>query len=685
MGFFVDLALNIPLNQTFTYRCDLDGETVEKAFGRRVQVSFGSRKLSGVIVNASPSLPQSCSVPEKKIRPVTRFIDTEPLLTEELYDLARWISRYYITPIGEAVLSMIPSGRRETSAGGFSFTDDGEAWSKRELSEEQQAAVKGIISDPPDSNRTAQPQDKAQWQGKAQWHYLYGMTGSGKTEVFLSAAEAVLAEGKGVIYLVPEIGLTPQVTKAVVKRFGDTAAVLHSGLTPSQRLGEWKRILTRQARVVIGARSAVFAPVPDLGLLIIDEEHDGSYKAGSSPRYHARQVAMHRCSTLNIPLVMGSATPSVEAYLLMQERLIIQHRLTKRLSGGALPQIKCVNLSLESAGDGGSISPSLEKALKNTLKEKKQAILFLNRRGFTNFFRCNSCGFELKCKNCSVTLTYHKADNRLKCHYCGYSIEPPHQCPRCGSLDIGYIGFGTEFVENEVKAKFPNARVVRVDSDSLKGKEELQERLDAFRRGDYDILLGTQVVAKGLNFPLLQLVGVILADSGLHMPDFRASERTFALITQVAGRAGRFSKDGQVIVQSYSPDMPPIDLAVKGEVDAFYQKELEQRKILSFPPYSRLLRLVFRSALPREAQKAAEGAAQILYQDCLRHTESEDFELLGPSQCPLELIAGNYRWQIILRGKKMPPLQQAAASFLWGYAAPKHVYIEVDVDPVNLL
>lgn len=675
--FFVNLALNVPLNQCFTYRCTLEGEEAAKAFGRRVQVPFGSRRLSGVVVGVSTNLPPSCSVPQDKVRAVTRFIDADALLTEELYALARWINGYYIAPIGEVIFAMLPSGRKEMSAGGFSFAEDGEAWSRKALSAEQQAAVDGILhaASGPAPGRTAQ------------WHYLYGMTGSGKTEVFLSAAESVLAQGKGVIYLVPEIGLTPQVSRAVIGRFGDTAAILHSGLTPSQRLGEWRRILTRQARVVIGARSAVFAPVPDLGLVIIDEEHDGSYKSGSSPRYHARQVAMQRCRTLGIPLVMGSATPSVEAYRMMQEGLIMQHRLSRRLAGGSLPRIECVNLSAQTAGDGGSISPRLEKAVKDTLAAQKQTILFLNRRGFTNFFRCNGCGFELKCRNCSVTLTYHKADNRLKCHYCGYSVEPPHQCPRCGSLDVGYIGFGTEFVENEVRAKFPNARVIRVDSDNLKGKDELQEHLDAFRRGDYDILLGTQVVAKGLNFPRLRLVGVILADSGLHLPDFRAAERTFALITQVAGRAGRFSGDGQVIVQSYSPDMPPIALAVRGEVDAFYRLELEQRSILSFPPYTRLLRLVFRSASAQDAQKAAEGAAQILAQDFQHAQEfqAEPFELLGPSPCPLELIAGNWRWQIILRGKKMPPLQRAASSFIGGYAAPRHVYIEVDVDPVNLL
>lgn len=663
MRFFVDIALNLPLNQTFSYKCELEEEELERSFGRRVQVPFGSRRLTGIVTGASPALPPSCAVPEEKIRRIGRFIDKEPVLTGELLALARWVSSYYLSSIGETIFAMLPSGKRETSAGGFPLAADEGAWGRKELSAEQQEAVGGILG------------------GNGVFHYLYGMTGSGKTEVFLSAAERVLEQGKGVIYLVPEIGLTPQVTKAVIRRFGDTAAVLHSGLTPSNKLGEWKRILSKEARVVIGARSAVFAPVPDLGLVIIDEEHDGSYKSGSSPRYHARQVAMQRCRTLGIPLVMGSATPSVEAWHLMEQGIIAKHALTRRLAGGELPVTECVNLCTEGSPDGNSLSPRLEGAVTNALRSGKQAILFLNRRGFTNFFRCNSCGFELKCKSCSVTLTYHKAENRLKCHYCGYSVEPPHQCPHCLSLDIGYFGFGTEFVESEVRAKFPAARVIRVDSDSLKSRGELEEKLDAFRKGEYDIMLGTQIVAKGLNFPNLQLVGVILADSGLHMPDFRAAERTFALITQVSGRAGRFAPGGKVIVQSYSPDMPPIDLAVRGEVGEFYERELEQRKNLSFPPYSRLLRLVFRSPVPGEAEKAAAGAAEII----TRENSPGEFDLLGPSQCPLEMIAGNWRWQIIMRGKKMPPLQRAASAFIRNYAPSGHVYIEADVDPISLL
>ena len=660
---FLDIVLNVPLNQAFTYRCPFPEES--SCFGRRAELRFGNRKTTGFVIAEYDELPPHCAVTEDKIRPVIRFIDKEAVLSHELYQLAQWMSSYYIAAIGETVFAMVPSGRRETDTPGFAFDEDADSFKKRTLSEEQAAAVDGILS----------PHEKQLY------HYLYGMTGSGKTEVFLSAAERVMAEGKGVIYLVPEIALTPQVAKAVVARFGQTAAVLHSALTASQRLKEWKRILSREARVVIGARSAIFAPVPELGLVIMDEEHDASYKSGSSPRYHARQVAMHRCAVLQIPLVMGSATPSVEAYHAMQEKSIIRHTLTKRLAGGASPAISCVNLSQLATGDE-SISPVLAQAMRETLSAQRQVILFLNRRGFTHFFRCRSCGFEMKCRNCSVSLTYHRSENRLRCHYCGYTASPPQQCPQCGSLDVGYSGFGTEYIENEVRAKFPNARIVRIDTDSLKHKGELQEKLEAFKRGNYDILLGTQMVAKGLNFPSLQLVGVVLADTSLHLPDFRAAERTFALITQVAGRAGRFFPDGRVIVQSYAPDLVPISMAIHNDSEGFYENEIQQRKVLCFPPFSRLLRLTFRSAMPRAAENAAEGAYGILLSNA---RSMSGVELLGPAECPIEQVAGNYRWQILLRGKSIAPLQRLASQLIWNYTSPQHVYIEVDVDPVNLL
>lgn len=663
---YIDVVLNVPLNQAFTYREPLDDgkkELPKDPFGYRVEVKFGNRKTTGFVTAVYDSIPKSCSVGDDKIRNAVKYVDSEPLLTRELLSIASFMSSYYIAPIGECVFAMIPSGKRETEIPGFSFFQDEKGFEKKELSDEQKNAVQGILSS----------------EAPSKFHYLYGTTGSGKTEVFLTCADSVMQQGKGVIYLVPEIGLTPQVVEAVRARFGNTAAVLHSELTPSQRLGEWKRILHKEARVVIGARSAIFAPVPDLGLVIIDEEHDSSYKSGSSPRYHARQIGMLRCSHENIPLLMGSATPSMEAWHSMAEGKLIKHVLTRRLAGGAVPKIECINLSSEANGEN-CISRKLNSEIESTIKENKQTILFLNRRGFTHFFRCSSCGFELKCRNCSVALTYHKSENRLRCHYCGYSTTPPQQCPECGSLDIGYSGFGTEYIESEVKSKFPNARVLRADTDSLHHKGELQERFDAFKKGEADILLGTQMVAKGLNFPKLKLVGVVLADSSLHLPDFRASEKTFALITQVAGRAGRFFPDGKVVVQSYNPERDAISFAVRNDTEGFYKKEIEMRKILGFPPFTRLLRMVFRSAVPNSAQAAAEAASRILEKKA-----PPEVEILGPAECPLNMVAGNYRWQVLLRGKNIKPLQEAAKALVWGYKPLKDVYIEVDVDPLNLM
>ncbi len=662
MTFFLDVAVNVPVNQTFSYKV-AEEDMVKNPFGCRVEVRFGNRKMIGFVVSYNDCLSKDCPVSADKIRSIIRFIDKEALLTKELYNLALWMKDYYLCSIGESIFTMIPSGKRESEYTSFSFSEDESSFEKKErkLSEEQETAVKEII------------------ESKSIFHYLYGMTGSGKTEVFLSTAEKIIEKGKGVIYLVPEIGLTPQVIEAVVSRFGNKAAVLHSGLTPSQRLSEWRRILSKEAVIVVGARSAIFAPVPNLGLIIIDEEHDGSYKSGSAPRYHARQVAMYRAQKQNIPLVMGSATPSVESWKSMNDKLIVKHTLTQRLAGGSPPEIESVNLSSLRSMEG-CLSPRLSEEIEKTLKEKRQIILFLNRRGFTHFYRCNSCGFEMKCKNCSVSLTYHKSENRLRCHYCGYSVQPPSQCPSCGSLDAGYSGFGTEFIESEVRTKFPLARITRVDTDSLTKKGELQEKLTSFQNGDYDILLGTQMVAKGLNFPKLKLVGVVLADTALHLPDFRAGERTFSLITQVAGRAGRFFPDGKVIVQSYSPDRLPIALSVAGKIEAFYENEIQERQILSFPPFSRLLRLVFRSALEKNAENAAGDAAYLLQQ-----IAPKGVDILGPAECPLEKIAANYRHQVILRAKSISPLQKLAKSLLTDYFQPKDVYIEIDVDPVNLL
>lgn len=665
---YLQIVLNLPLNQTFTYSyIPLEKENeLEPEIGKRAEIMFGNKKTTGFIVEISNDIPKECPVEKEKIRPIKRVLDKEPLFTKDLVETATWLSRYYLCSLGEAIFSMIPSGRRETSLGGFNFEEEISSTKKNILSDEQQTAIQEIMDNAFNEKQINH------------YHYLYGPTGTGKTEVFLQLTEEVLKRGKSVIYLVPEISLTGQVAQSVNERFGNTAAILHSGLTPSQKLTQWNRILHKEAKIIVGARSAVFAPAPDLGLIIIDEEHDGSYKSGNNPRYHARQVAMHRAKQLNIPLLMGSATPSVEAWQGMKNGSIIAHKLSKRLAGGSMPQINLIDLNQMNIE--GCISEPLEQEINNCLSHKHQAILFLNRRGFTHFFKCNSCGYELKCKNCSVPLTLHKNQNRLKCHYCGWSTTPPESCPKCGSLDIGTAGFGTEFIEAEAKAKFPNANILRLDTDSLTNKEELLQKLEDFKQGKYDILLGTQMVAKGLNFKNLELVGVILADSGLHMPDFRAGERTFSLITQVAGRAGRYFPDGKVFVQTYSPGREPIFYACKNQIVKFYESELEQREMLDFPPFSRLLRIVFRSASKQLAMETASAASKILEEN-----KQKGLEILGPSECPIEKINSNYRYQILLKGSSIIPLQAAARKLLFDYTHNQQVYIEYDVDPVSLL
>ncbi|MCL2192350.1 MAG: primosomal protein N', partial [Treponema sp.] len=508
--------------------------------------------------------------------------------------------------------------------------------------------------------------------------YLYGITGSGKTEVFLRAAQHMLNEGKSVIYLVPEISLTHQTAKLISGRFGPAAATLHSGMTPSERLSEWSRIRRGEAPIVVGPRSAVFAPVRNLGMIVIDEEHDGSYKSGNTPRYHARQTAIRRCSVEGAKLVMGSATPSAEAWKLMGDGTIKRLDLSLRLSGGSMPEIKPVSL----AKAEGCLTAELKREIRETALMKRQTILFLNKRGFAHFFHCPTCDYEQTCKRCSVSLTWHKSKGRALCHYCGYSETPPSSCPKCGSLEASYRGFGTEMIEEEVRRTFPDLRVRRADADATSKQGALEETLESFRAGLVDILLGTQMVAKGLNFPGVRLVGVVLADTGLHLPDFRAAERTFALIVQVAGRAGRYFPDGKVIVQTLRMGDPVITKSCAVDIEGFFETELVHRKALGFPPYTRLIRL---SARCKDATRA--DAAMKRLADIAASLLPPGADMLGPAECPIGIINGNHRRHIILRGKSMGTLHGAARVMMERYEQGRdaRVYIEVDVDPVSLL
>jgi primosomal protein N' (replication factor Y) len=678
---YVTLAFDLPVDRLWTYR---EPEGMKAQPGCRVEASFNRRKAVGWVVAAGvqPDIDPAL------VKPYTRILDTQPLFGPETLTLARWLSGMYFCSTGEALGAMMPSGKREPSSDAGSFDDVRVGSDPLVLSEEQKTALGRILSAP-----------------SGRW-YLYGPTGTGKTEVFIQAAEATLAEGRGVIYLVPEIALTHQVVEALRQRFGERCAIIHSGLTPSRKLAEWRRILRGEATVVVGARSAVFAPVQRLGLIVLDEEHEGSYKAGNAPRYHARQVAMRRCGTEGARLVMGSATPSVEAWHLMNNDGIERLKLTRRLAGGEMPAVEIVDMRNE----GAALSGRLVDAVRQVKAEGGQSILFLNRRGFSYFWSCRSCGAEMKCKHCSVGLTYHKERNRLVCHYCSYSTTPPGACPVCGSLDTGWAGFGTERIEEEAARLFPGMSIARVDADSTAKKGVLKGILDDFRDRKIDILLGTQMVAKGLNFPGVRLVGVVLADTALNLPDFRAAERTFALVTQVSGRAGRFTLGGRVIVQTFRPHSPVIRYAAAHNAEGFYTEELKIRRELGFPPWSRLLRIVVRSkdhaaSATTAAQLAGRIAQALKAGESARISRStrggtasgltggglpadsivDAVEILGPAECPLSVVAGSARTQILLRSTDAAPARAALASALEDWKPPSQVYIEVDPDPVSLL
>ncbi len=567
MAKYLEIVLKRPLNQMFTYE-NLDEFKDKSLIGFRVKINFAGCNTKGFVVAEKDELPENPGFDLSMLKKISAVLDSEPVFDAEMLALAKWLSSYYVCTLGETLSIMIPGEFKDSDFRGIGIGDDKVSFKKKDLSDEQKSAVSAVVN-----------------SKKQILHYIYGPTGTGKTEVFLSIAEKIIENKKGVIYLVPEISLTAQVIESVMERFGNNVAVIHSALSPKKRAEEWTKIKSGEVKIVVGARSAIFAPVKDLGLIIIDEEHDGSYKSGSTPRYHARQVAMHRCALKKIPLVMGSATPSVEAWKLMKEGKIAAHTLSKRLAGGAMPHIKAIDLTMEKT-DSGAISAELRKEIDSTLAQKRQTILFLNRRGFSHYFRCSSCGYEMKCKNCSVSLTFHKQEKRLRCHYCGWSVEQPSKCPQCGSLDVGYFGFGTEFVETEVRSKFPNARILRLDTDTVSPKK-IPQKIEEFRRGEWDIMLGTQMISKGLNFPLLKLVGIVQADIGLHIPDFRSGERTFSQITQVAGRAGRYFPDGKVLVQTYQPNDGAVFMAVTFRINEFYEEELQIRKITNFPPFGR--------------------------------------------------------------------------------------------------
>ena len=517
---------------------------------------------------------------------------------------------------------------------------------------------------------------------------IHGITGSGKTEIYLNSIEATLERGRSALVLVPEIGLTPQVSNQFKSWFGDRVAILHSGLSEGERFDEWRRIRAGMARVVIGTRSAVFAPLDNLGAIIVDEEHDFSYKQEETPRYHARDVALKRAQQEGALVILGSATPQLETYYHAQEGGRIRHAsLQSRIGKRALPTVHIVDMRVEFQKHGGEqlCSDALADGIRKRLRKQQQILMLLNRRGYASTLLCRSCGHTESCHNCSVTLTYHQDRRRLTCHYCGYSRTLPGRCPDCNKQYLHYLGMGTEQVEEKLRILFPRARIARLDRDSTRRRGSLQSILQSFRDGETDLLVGTQMVAKGHDFPGVTLVGVLAADQGLRLPDFRAAERTFQLLTQVAGRAGRGDHPGEVIIQTYYPNHYSLKYARMQDYERFYDREIRFRRRFRYPPFTALANLVIRGKKENQTQDIAAELARSLVEIRNTLSDSRRLRVLGPAQAALLRLKGQYRFQILLKTTSRRELHQVVVKALEKLPSRHRKRVTVDIDPVNLL
>ncbi|MGA2771278.1 MAG: primosomal protein N' [Bryobacteraceae bacterium] len=511
---------------------------------------------------------------------------------------------------------------------------------------------------------------------------LNGVTGSGKTEVYLTAIEAVLAQGRSALLLVPEIALTPAMAGQFFFRFGDRVAILHSAFTDVERTEQWRRIRSGKASVVVGTRSGVFAPVRDLGLIVVDEEHDGSYKQEETPRYNGRDVAVVRAQQAGACVVLGSATPSLESRYNAERGKYTLLELPGRIEERPMPLVELIDMRQEflETRKQATFSRKLEEAIGQRLENGEQTIVLLNRRGFSSFVACRSCGERVECMNCSVTLTFHKRDRRLLCHYCGYAEKVPSVCPKCSSEHIYFLGQGSERVEEELHRAFPAARIARLDRDTVTGKRQYETILHDFREGNYDILVGTQMIAKGHDIPNVTLVGVVSADVGLGVPDFRAAERTFQLLTQVAGRAGRGSVPGIVLIQTINPDHYAVRIAAAQDYQAFYEKELAFRRMMRYPPFSAMANVLVRSEKKEAAMRLSSELGILLT------PPPEKLRVMGPAEAPVARVKNEYRYQFLIKAASRTALNellQRIRSFAlerkWGATA-----LVIDVDPLSL-
>lgn len=733
------VIVEIALDKEFDYLVP-DTLKSDLRIGSQVVVPFGHRKLTGYVVGFVERSER------EHLKEILRIVGKQPLITESIVKLARWMADYYVCPLEQSVRTVLPSVVRRSS-GTFKEVahvlrvEDCEIPGLTERlhkhAPKQGAVLEALRSEPviPMPRLTIQtgatlavvramekkglvrvekravdrspferyqviPTEPLPLMPQQQEALtlirqsmetrtppvvlLFGVTGSGKTEVYLQALQHVLEQGKGAIVLVPEIALTPQTVERFRARFGDVVAVLHSHLSGGERHDEWHRVRQGRARIAIGARSALFAPVENLGLIVVDEEHENSYKQEEAPRYHARDIAVVRGRMEQCAVVLGTATPALESIHNAERGKYGMARLPARVDHRKMPAMRVVDMRLEMEKEGrlNVLSRDLMEAVHSRLGRGEQTILFLNRRGFATSLVCPRCGYVAECSECSVAMTYHKPSHELRCHICGAVRKVPDRCPlpECRDPAFRYGGLGTQRVEEAVSKVFSRARVERMDADTTTKKEAYERILGAFRAGEIDILLGTQMIAKGLDFPNVTLVGVINADIALHMPDFRAGERTFQLLTQVAGRAGRGDVAGEVIVQTFTPFHPAIQAARRLDYNGFFDQEIEYRRELFYPPFSRLICMTLRGK--REQEVLNTGTRFV---GCLKPLLDKRVILAGPNPAPLARAKGEYRYQIMLRARTTRMATEPVRAVLNDFKWPRAVRYALDVDALSVL
>ncbi len=741
MSRYASVVVEAPVTTVYHYTVPEELAATLRA-GQRVRVPLGNRRIGGFCVAVHDACPLNAEQ-RKRIR-FKDVIDAGPpeeAVPEELLTLTRWVASYYRAGWGTALAAAVPSAVRKgtrtppltvVSLAAERAAVEAELATLPKNATRQRAVLRWLLAnegrvpaaeierhtgatraslrgleakgllrldavDAEESGPVYREAEKtialtaeqeaalarvrpALASAEFAPFLLHGITGSGKTEIYLQALTETLRLGRSALVLVPEISLTPQTVARFRARVGEVA-VLHSHLSEGRRAAYWRRLQRGEVRVVVGARSAVFAPLPELGLVVVDEEHEPSFKQDNDPRYHARDVAVMRARECGGVVLLGSATPSLESWRNARTGKYELLRLAARATGST-PTATVVDMRAEwrEKKRGGALSEPLRQALRHTLNRGEQAILFLNRRGFHTFGQCVSCGEALRCPHCDISLTLHRRTERLHCHYCDYRIAVPERCPVCASAQIRFSGTGTERVEEEVGELFPEAKLLRMDSDTMTGKDAYVEALSRFAAGEYGILLGTQMVAKGFDFPNVTLVGVLLADSAINLPDFRAAERTFQLITQVVGRAGRAEKRGRALVQVLQPEHDAVQCALAQDYERFAELELKGRKPLAYPPFGRLARVVARG---RKEAEVADLMRRV--KDILTRAAPRPLMVLGPAPCALARIQEQHRHQVLIKARTPAEIRQMLHAL--EQAAPRQsgVRLAVDVDPVSLL